>query len=444
MRRMLIGLSALLWGVLVLAAPVAWAQQPPTAPAPPPPGTAPPKGPRVVNNAQFETFVTLVNLPAFSSPELDKQAAGLPADSRPELLTWELVYTLALVRARTDHAAAAPSLDPQELAAAANRLGVADFARFRKEFLSPRPENAAFTIDPAAKFLSVLARLLAIDNARRSVTFYENVKKLFQELVQGESLGLSRIDLDLVHSVYVRARQTLNHEIGQFRDELDELKVAIGLSPRVPVLPDRKSLAAFASVFDSVEEWQRQPNRHLGELYQCFARLPAPDDVVVDGRRLSNVSDAHPGGIEASLMTVVQSALRNRPTDAKGPAAPGAETERELQIRKQFRHLFQTRWDYDDEKWAIESSVRLKDQAFERFVAPRVPQAAPRTPFVAAFLQHVVEVEKSKDHLVAIWVQFRLERLAFYRELGALPYDDWNAFYEQFHATLEKPAESQR
>ncbi len=442
MRRMLLGLSALVSGLVVLAAPVAWAQQPPTAPAPPPPGPAPPQ-PRLVDAQVSETFASLVNLSASSSPELDKQAAGLPADSRPELLTWERVYTLALVRARTDHAAAASSLDPQALAAAANRLGVADFAHFRKEFLSPRAENAAFTIDPAAKFLSVLARLLAIDNARRSVAFYENVKKLFQELVQGESQGLSRIDLDLVHSVYVRARQRLNHEIGQFRDELDELKVAIGLSPRVPVLPDRKSLAAFASVFDSVEEWQKQPKRHLGELYQREARLPAPGNVVVNGRQRSNVSDAHPGEIEASLMTVVQSALRNRPTDAIGPAAPGAETERELQIRKQFRHLFQTRWDYDDEKWAYEASVRLKDQAFERLVAPRVPEAAPRTPFVAAFLQHVVEVEKSKDHLVAIWVQFRLERLAFYRELGALPYDDWNAFYDQFHATLEKLAGAQ-
>jgi hypothetical protein len=440
MRRMLIALPAFLSGILVAATPVAWPQQPP---APPVAGPAPPQQPLLLDPHQNELLEIFVPRPVFSSSDLDKEAAGLPADSRPELLTWERVYTLAVIRARSDHAAAALSLDPPALAAAANRLGVADFARFRKEFLSARAENAAVAIDPAAKFLRVLARRLAIDNARRSVAFYENIQKLFQELVQSESMGLSRIELDLVHSAYVRSRQRFNHEIGLFRDELDELKVAIGLSPRVPVLPDRASLGAFASVFTSLEEWQRRSDRRLDDLYQRYARLPAPGDVVVDDRRLSHVNDAHPGGFEASLMTVAQSAFRNRPTDGQGPAAPGAETERELQIRKHFRHLFQTRSDYDDEKSAYEASVRLKDQAFERLVAPRSHEGAPRTQFVTALLEAVAEVDKTKDRLVANWVQFRLERLLFYRELGALPYDNWNAFYEQFHAAFEKPAGAQ-
>ncbi len=449
MRCQLIGLPALLSSVLLVATPVAWPQQPPTLPAPPVVGPAPhpPPAQRGVEGAGAMRAapaegLSLVLAPVvLSTPELDKEAAGLPADSRPELLTWERVYALALVRARTDRAAFAASLDPQALAEAANRQGVADFARFRKDFLAPRTAAAALPIDPSGKFLEVQRRMLAIDHARRAVAFHENLEKLFLELVQGEAGALSRIHLDLVHSASLRSRQKLANEIGHFRDHLDELKVELGLSPRAFVVPDRKSLAAFESVFEAVDQWQRQPNRHLDDLYRRIARLPSAGDVIVNGRPLLRVIDAHPAGFEASLAMIAGVATKNRPADV---AAPGAQVGRELQIRKQFRHLFQTREAYEDQKWAYESAVRLRDQAFEQLMAPGTSAAASRSPLVSAFLDHADELSKVEDRLISLWTTYRLERLAFYRELGALPYDDWNSFYGQFQATLQEPAAAAR
>src|SRR4051794_3268453 len=51
----------------------------------------------------------------------DTAAAGLPTGSRPEVLTWERVYTLALVRRRAGGGALSEVLDAKALAEQAGR-----------------------------------------------------------------------------------------------------------------------------------------------------------------------------------------------------------------------------------------------------------------------------------------------------------------------------------
>ena len=40
----------------------------------------------------------------------------------------------------------------------------------------------------------------------------------------------------------------------------------------------------------------------------------------------------------------------------------------------------------------------------------------------------------AEDQLITLWTSFQMERLALYRELGVLPYDDWNSFYKDLSA----------
>ena len=40
----------------------------------------------------------------------------------------------------------------------------------------------------------------------------------------------------------------------------------------------------------------------------------------------------------------------------------------------------------------------------------------------------------AEDRLVTIWTSFQTERLALYRELGILPYDDWKSFFNDLSA----------
>ena len=144
-------------------------------------------------DARTETAQLLVPhlLPSLAQ---DKEAAGLAQNRRPELLTWERVYPLALVRARRASVTFEATLDPKALADESDRLDVADFARFRQEFLAPHSAAGTGLRDPSADFLDLLRRVLAIDNARRNVAFHQNVEKFVLELIQGESSGLRRVD----------------------------------------------------------------------------------------------------------------------------------------------------------------------------------------------------------------------------------------------------------
>ena len=130
-------------------------------------------------------------------PLPEKELAGLSEQAPAELLTWDRVYALAPVRARSGGTAVAESLDPQALAEQSRRHGVADFARFRKEFLAGRTGAGAAFHDPSGAYFAILRRLQAIDDARQHVAALENLLKLVQELIQGESGGLSQLDVDL-------------------------------------------------------------------------------------------------------------------------------------------------------------------------------------------------------------------------------------------------------
>ena len=73
---------------------------------------------------------------------------------------------------------------------------------------------------------------------------------------------------------------------------------------------------------------------------------------------------------------------------------------------------------------------------------PAVPSAS-RSPAVHALLESVDELQRSADRLVGLWTTFRADRLALYRELGVLPYNDWSSFYAQFSAGPAGPQEAE-
>jgi hypothetical protein len=395
---------------------------------------APPQ-PAPVDGAQL--ILTPQVLPSL---DFDKEIAGLPMASRPEVLTWERVYSLAVVKARAGSGSLWAALDPAALAAAAARVGVADFARFRAEFLAGDPASGLMTFrDPSAAILRLLVRLQTIDNARRAVAIHENLFKLLVERVQGESSGLNRIDIDTVVASLLKARQKLAAEIRQFRNGLDELKVGLGLSPRAPVVLDRARLAAFRAVFDSVERWTRQPQRHLEDLPPLIERLPAVGEVVLDGQPILGAIRTNPDRwddvlTEDVLTAAVQLAEKNRSGRERPQAAGDAAVQLELRIRRRIRDLSETERAYGSEKRSYELAVRLQDQAFERLLAPSAGFATSRSLLLHGLIEHVTQVCDAENRLINLWTSFRAERLALYRDMGVLPYNDWNAFYTDLSA----------
>jgi hypothetical protein len=401
----------------------------PAAPAPPP-APIPQPGKMNAGEAVGLSGILVPIIP----PTSDKEVAGLSPSSRPGLLTWQRAYALALVRDRDGREAFAEVLDPNALDAQAARLGVAGFDRFRKEFLAARPGAGGTFRDPSKDFFALLRRLLSIDNARRNVAIHENLWKLLAELIQGESGGLSQIDLDMVMAALLRARQELSDEIGHFRDELDELKVALGLSPHAPVIPDRRSLDAFGTAFDAVESWSRQPDRALDVLHRLAQKLPALGDVMVDGHLILGAVEGNLGPGEVVLANAVRVAIKNRGGPDKDQAAAGAYVALELGVRRRIRHLFETRHVYENAKQNYERAIRLRDQTFERMVSPSPAGASGRSPQLDGLLGSLVRIRDVEDRLVTLWTTFRAERLALYRELGVMSYTDWASFYKDLSA----------
>jgi hypothetical protein len=364
-----------------------------------------------------------------STIEDEKEIAGLAKASKPELLTWERVYALAMVRARAGPGALLQTLDPAALERQADRLGVADFARFRKEFFA----DGVFR-DPAPDLFALLGLLQAIENTRRRLALLENLTALFKERVQDPSSGLSRLDIDTVLVALVKAGQMLDQQKRRFHDGLDEFKVATGLSPQAAVILDRKAIAGFQDVFDSVANWERQPDRDLGRLTLVIAQLPALGNVNFDGQPLLGPIDASPDHWEEVLSKAARLAVAKRADAANAAAVDEARTRLELQARRRVRHLIELRSAYEDTKRGYSLAVGIKDQAFERLHAPPSDGGPQRSLLLDRFLEQVASVTTSEDHLVELWTTFRAERLALCRDLGVLPHADWKTFYAELGA----------
>jgi hypothetical protein len=367
---------------------------------------------------------------------------GLSTGSRPELLTWEHVYTPALVRARTGLTSSADVLAPKVLAELAARHGVADFSRFRHDFLAGRSGEGGTFRDPSRDYLELLRRLQVIDNARCDVALLDNCFRLFQQLIQAESSGLSQLQADLVEASLVRARQSLADETAQFRDGLDDLKAAIGLPPRALLIPDPEGIAAFREMFESVHNWHRDPTRTFKVLPQLIARLPVLGEVVIEGRPILGTIEANPDRLEDELAATMRSAGKNRGSREKGEAARDTDVSLERRTRQHIRRLLEARRAYVAERRRYELASRLIDQVLEQIVAPpaggtqALAQSAGARSATQGLLDQLDQVRGAQDRLVGLWASFKAERLALYRDLGVLPYNDWKSFYDDLAARL--------
>ena len=286
MRSIITGLLIGASGLVLIAVPAeVRAQQ-----APPPP--APPAAPAAVDVQRIGPAagqaVGLEGLlvPMIPPPQ-ETIIAGLPRGAAAELLTWERVYALALVRARSGGKSAAETLDPRALDEQARRYEVADFARFRTAFLTGRDGDGGAFHDPSQAYFRVLRRRESIDIKNRYIAKVENLHRLVRELIQGENAGLSQLDIDVLAEALVQGRQRASRELAGYRNDLDELKVALGLSPHAPVLPDRGPVVAFLRVWDAADAWQRRPDRNLAELPRIVGQLPELGDALVGGQRSS-------------------------------------------------------------------------------------------------------------------------------------------------------------
>jgi hypothetical protein len=443
----------------------------------------------------------------------------------------------------------AVTLEPLTQAERSLVYQVRSFAQFRQQFLvtvlvggqvqvfGSLVGTAGFSagisgnIDPVVGFLNVLQDIQEIENDRRNIAFFEQLFRVYRELIEGESSGLTQLQLDQVDSNLQSARQAMVGDKLTYRNDLDQFKIQMGLPPDVPMMLDRRLTGAFSKTFGDLDEWQRDPRRVMTDLPKIASQLPRLEDVVIDGHSVLGVFGYHQqtekrgevseyvnneDTLESLMLAAERTALERRldvmnaranlydawrqirvtanalrgvlnvaltnqfltpPTttnpfafleqakqfslvlNAELPLVRLAErnafrtaminyqrARRSLmniedftkyQVRSDIRSMQTNYLNYEISRRNLVLTVRQKDQAFEQIIAPPAGAAAGTQQNTAAvqttnLTNFQNQLLGRQNTLVISWLQFELSRLTLYRDLGIMPYDEWEAFHVLF------------
>jgi hypothetical protein len=118
------------------------------------------------------------------------------------------------------------------------------------------------------------------------------------------------------------------------------------------------------------------------------------------------------------------------------------------QLRGDLRSMMVTYVQYQINRRNLILNIRLKDQAFEQIVAP--PQAGAGTQSLAQSANAATQTSnlinfqgtliRSEIGLTNTYAAYQLARLTVYRDIGTLPYDEWEAFSELFPTQYRGPS----
>ena len=419
---------------------------------------------------------------------------------------------------------------------------VRSFAQFRQQFIVatitggqvPSLGSAVPTLgfsgggsgDPVVGFLNVAEDIQLVENARRNLAAFDQIVKVYTALIDGEASGLTQLQLDQVAQQQQNARQQLVATRTNYRNDLDQFKMQMGLPPDTPLIIDRTVVGKFRKIYEEVDRWQADPARSMQQLPAFANALPQLEDVVVDGRSLLNVYKEGKNSedeLEDTLLAIERVALEHRldlmntraqlydawrqikftanalqgylnvavtnqvitPPTTTNPfgfndqshqfsLVLNAElplvrmTERnnyrtalinyqrqrrtlqqiedtvKLNLRTYVRAYHQQYWNYEIARRNFVLLIRQKDQAFEQIIAP--PAGTGATAQGAVQTNNLISAQtgliNSENQLITAWYNFQLQRLSLYRELGTLPYDEWEAFSELFPSEYRGPGAS--
>ncbi len=367
--------------------------------------------------------------------------------------------------------------------------------------------------DPTTGFLNVVEDVMLVENNVKNLSVFERFALVYKELINGESSGLTQLQLDQINQQVQNARQTLIGSQTTYRNDLDSFKIQLGMPPDVPLIIDRARTRGFKGVFEEIDRWSLSPRRELDQLDVIVARLPKLEDLVLDGRSYHEVfAQPDSRGLEDLLVTSERVALENR-LDLMNARAQLYDTWRQIRVTanalkgvlnvavtnqfitppttnnpfgfvdqaKEFslvinaelplvrvaeRNSFRTALiNYQRQRRTLQNtedfikyqlrneirqmqllylqyqivqrnlvlSVRVKDQAFEQIIAPPQPNVGSQNAVNTVNLINAqTAVITNENLLVTLWYQYQLYRLQVYRDLGILPFDEWEAFDEIF------------
>jgi len=370
--------------------------------------------------------------------------------------------------------------------------------------------------DPTIGYLPLLQTAMQIENNRNQVSNFETILALQEEQVGGEGSGLTQLQVDQTNSQLQNARVTLLQSQIQYRNQLDQFKMQMGLPPDTPVVPDLELIRPYRMFLRDLREWSIRGDRQLEELDVIVGRLPDLNDmdVRIDDRSVLDVIiKAQFDNEEELLQAAARVALENR-LDLMNARASAYDAWRQIRVTanalkgvfnvnltnqtftspldtnpfgflssaKQFqlqfnaelplirlaeRNTFRTALinfqrqrralmqsedtlkqsiranvrqiqfvyqQYEIGKRQLELQIRQRDNAQEQLFAP--PGSSGQAQDVAVTVINLNSstsgLNQAANSLVNQYVSYIALRLQLFRDLGIMPYDEWEAYYELF------------
>ena len=355
--------------------------------------------------------------------------AGLPGDVKPEPLTWERVFDLALIHARSADHPRFTTLDPAALADQARRVGRDDFNQFRADFAA----KPTFR-DLVADFLHLQARLLEIESHRRIIALRECWTAILQELIDGDNPGVNLLFIDAAKSAGNRVRLDWLRSVESYQNELDEFKVKLGLAPSAAVTVAGSSLASFQETFERIDRWSIRGQGDLAALDSIVNQLPALGDVQIEGRSIFAELDESPDRL-GDVLAVATRVARDRPIKE-----PETTDSREFRVRQRVRHLTELRYEYRSALKDTVLALRVLDGTFDQVLAPPTADIPKRVIATAqSLISQSALINAWRNRIVSLWVDMTTEQFALQRDLGLFPATDWAGFFDQLTARPPAP-----
>ncbi len=115
-------------------------------------------------------------------------------------------------------------------------------------------------------------------------------------------------------------------------------------------------------------------------------------------------------------------------------------------VRQEIRLLIQYAENYEITKKNLLLVLRQRDQSLQQIIAPPDASAtggassASQATQTLNLIQSTSNIVTQQNSLIQFWVQYQSVRLALYRDLGIMPYDEWEAYYELFPAAAGNTA----
>jgi hypothetical protein len=113
------------------------------------------------------------------------------------------------------------------------------------------------------------------------------------------------------------------------------------------------------------------------------------------------------------------------------------EDQIKFQVRQEIRALVQQALIYEYAKRNLFYTMRSRDQSIQEIVAPPASSGGASTANTSQtinLIQFTQNVNNQQNSLVSAWVTYQTQRLLLYRDLGIMPYDEWEAYDELFPA----------